>query len=153
MAQTSVSTRTSRFRHAPASGATPDHRTEALLTASLAWREDRLARPDMIDTDEAAALARTSRETINQWIRSGRCIGLDRLKRGWRLPRWQFEPAVFEQVQPIARALGTTEGWALLLFLETPHEALEGRTPRMALEQGDAERVMDLAGVEGTSAR
>jgi hypothetical protein len=126
---------------------------EMLLGASLAWRQARLSRPDMISSDEAAALSQSSRETINHWIRTGRCIGLSRSARGWRLPRWQFEPAIHMHLQAISRALGTTEGWALLLFIETPHEALDGRTPRMALEQGDAQAVIDLAGVEATGER
>ncbi|MDH4392551.1 MAG: hypothetical protein QE285_14150 [Aquabacterium sp.] len=45
----------------------------------------------------------------------------------------------------LARALGTTDGWALLSFLETPHGALEGATPRAAIEQGRAERVLEIA--------
>jgi hypothetical protein len=130
-----------------------DRQAAALLSASLAWRQARLDQPDMVSSDEAAALVRTNRETVNQWIRAGRCIGLERSVRGWRLPRWQFEPAIHKHLPAIARALGTTEGWALLLFLETPNEALDGQTPRVALEQGQAERVLDLAGVEGTSDR
>jgi len=29
---------------------------------------------------------------INAWIKSGRCIGVSNLRRGFKLPRWQFEP-------------------------------------------------------------
>ena len=101
----------------------------------------------------AAALADTNREAIKGWIRAGRCIGLDRTVRGWRLPRRQFEPAIHRHLPAVARALGTTESWAMLLFLETPHESLDGRSPRTALEQGEAERVIDLAGTEGTGER
>ena len=79
--------------------------------------------------DEAAEAAATTRETINRWIAAGRCIGLEQTVRGYRLPCWQFEPAIHKHLPAIARALGTTEGWALLLFLETPHEALDRRTP------------------------
>jgi len=32
------------------------------------------------------------RVTINDWIKSGRCIGVSNLRRGFKLPRWQFEP-------------------------------------------------------------
>ncbi len=136
-----------------AADAAAARQTERLLAASLSWRQARLARPDMVNTDAAAALAGTNRETINQWIEAGRCIGLDRTVRGWRLPRWQFEPAIHKHLPAIARALGTTEGWALLLFIETPHEMLDGRTPRLALEQGEAERVLAVAGAEGTGER
>lgn len=143
----------SSVRTAVRPNASAADRTQALLEGSLAWRQARLAHRDMVGTDEAATIAGTTRETINQWISAGRCIGLDRTVRGWRLPRWQFEPDVFPHLPVIGRALGTSEGWALLLFLETPHEALAGRTPRQALEEGEAERVLDLAGVEGTANR
>lgn len=150
----------SRLIHPPARAATAVApatlaavQPDTLLAASLAWRQARLAQADMVSTDDAAALAGTNRETINRWIGTGRCIGLDRTVRGWRLPRWQFEPAIHKHLPAIARALGTAEGWALLLFIETPHEALEGRTPRTALEQGEAERVIDLAAAEGTGER
>lgn len=127
--------------------------TAQLLARSQAWRAARLKQPDMRGTDAAAALAGTTRETINRWIGSGRCIGLARPVRGYRLPRWQFEPSIHPHLEAIARALGTSEGWALLLFMETAHEALDGRMPRVALEQGEAARVVDLAAVEGSGER
>ena len=52
-------------------------------------------------------------------------------------------------VSKLAAALGTTDGWALLAFLESPHGALGGATPRAAIERGQAERVLDVAGQEG----
>ena len=49
-----------------------------------------------------------------------------------------------------AAALGSTDGWQLLAFLESPHPALDGQSPRTALEQGTpAQRVIDLATAEG----
>ncbi|HMN76118.1 MAG TPA: hypothetical protein PKC97_08635 [Burkholderiaceae bacterium] len=131
----------------------PAEQTTQLLVLGQAWRNARLNQTDMITTDDAAQLVGTNRETINRWIGSGRCIGLARPVRGYRLPRWQFEPAVQTHLQAIAQALGTTEGWALLLFIETPHDALDGRTPRAALEQGEAARVIDLAAAEATAER
>jgi hypothetical protein len=50
----------------------------------------------------------------------------------------------------MAAALGSTDGWQLLAFLESPHPALDGQSPRTALEQGTpAQRVIDLATAEG----
>lgn len=123
--------------------------TQALLTSSLAARNARLAAADMVSTDEAAALAGTTRVTINAWIDKGRCIGLTQTKRGFRVPTWQFEPSFWPLVPKLSRALGTADGWALLAFLETPQGALEGATPRNAIEQGRAQRVLDIAGYEG----
>lgn len=140
--------RTVGHGHADSSYVSLDE-TRALLGNSLAARNARLAADDMVSTDEAAKLAGTSRVTINSWIAKGRCIGLSQTKRGFRLPKWQFEPSVWPVVPKLAAALSTTEGWALLAFLESPHGALDGATPRAAIEQGLAERVLDIAGQEG----
>lgn len=119
--------------------------TQALLHSSLAFRQQRLLAPDMLSTDEAAALVGTSRVTINAWAAKGRAIGLTQTKRGLKLPAWQFEPRLWNVLPALSRSLGTTEGWALLAYVETPIGALDGRTPRQAIEQGDAERVLALA--------
>lgn len=123
--------------------------TAALLADGLEARQKRLAAADMLSTDEAAALAGVTRVTVNSWIDKGRAIGLSQVKRGYRMPRWQFEPAMWAVLPKLAEALGTTEGWALLSFLETPLGGLNGRTPRAAIEQGDAERVLQLAEADG----
>lgn len=115
------------------------------LASGAEYRRQRLAEADIISTDEAAALLGTSRVTVNAWIGKGRCIGLTQTKRGFKVPRWQFEPAVWPHISEISAALGLTEGWALLNFLETPHGGLEGLTPLQALERGQAPRVLELA--------
>ena len=91
-------------------------------------------------------MAGTTRVTINAWIAKGRAIGLTQTRRGFRLPAWQFEPQFWDLIPQLARGLGLSEGWALLSFLETPLGALNGRTPRQAIEQGQARRVLELAG-------
>lgn len=100
----------------------------------------------MVNTEEAARLAGASKATIVSWIDAGRCIGLRRTTRGYRLPAWQFEPRIFEALPEVSRAMDTTDGWALLAFLETPHGALGGLSPRQALERGMQQRVVVLAG-------
>lgn len=124
--------------------------TKALLAGSLADRTQRLQAGDMLTTEEAAELASTTRVTINAWISKGRAIGLTQTRRGFRMPRWQFEPALWDVIPLLSKALDTTEGWALLSFLETPSGALNGNTPRQAIERGDVEHVLKLAGAEGT---
>lgn len=123
--------------------------TNALLAGSLAGRTARLAQADMISTEEAALLNGTSRVTVNAWIDKGRAIGLTQNKRGYRMPKWQFEPRLWEALPLLSAALGTNEGWALLTFLETPLGALQGKTPRASIEQGKAQRVLELAMAEG----
>ncbi len=119
--------------------------TAALLADSQAARLKRLGEADMVGTEQAALLAGATPATIRAWIESGRCIGLERATRGWRLPGWQFELRVFANLPDIAAALGTTDGWALLAFLETPHSGLDGLTPLQALGRGLSERVVAVA--------
>jgi hypothetical protein len=120
-----------------------------LLARSQEVRQQRLTADDMLSMDEAADLAGVSRKTIGAWIDKGRAIGLSQIKRGFKLPRWQFDPGMWDVVPKLAAALHTTEGWALLAYLETPLGELDGRTPRQAIEQGDGERVLLLANHNG----
>jgi hypothetical protein len=85
--------------------------TKALLRFGAKYRLQRIQTADMITTDEAAALSGTTRMTMNAWIKSGRCIGVSHLRRGFKLPRWQFEPFIFPVLAPMAAALGSTDGW------------------------------------------
>ena len=123
--------------------------TRALLANSLAARSARLAADDLVSTDEAAEIAGTSRVTINAWIDKGRSIGLRQTKRGFKLPRWQFEPRMWDAIPKLSAALDTKDGWHLLAFLESPHGALGGSTPRAAIEQGKLARVLAIAEQEG----
>jgi hypothetical protein len=126
--------------------ASPDASAELLARGQQA-RLARLDADDIVNSEVAAKLANATKPTVIAWIASGRCIGLQRTTRGWRLPSWQFEPRIFEALPEISRALDTTDGWALLDFLETPHGALDGLTPRQALERGfKKDRVVALAG-------
>lgn len=127
----------------------PAAEVRVLLANSLAARQRRLGADDMISTDEAARLVQTTRVTINAWIGKGRAIGLTQTKRGFRMPRWQFEPSMWDALPRLSAAIGITEGWALLSFLESPHGALEGLTPRQAIEQGQIDKVIGIAEHEG----
>lgn len=146
----SIATQTAR----PRRGSTDSRyataaQTQAVLRSGAQYRRERMDAADMISTDEAAALAGSTRVTVNAWIKAGRCIGVAHLRRGFKLPRWQFEPAIWPVLQPLAKALGSSDGWQLLAFLESPATALEGQTPRAALEQGaKAERIVALATAE-----
>jgi excisionase family DNA binding protein len=119
--------------------------TRALLAGSLRARQKRLDAGDMISTEEAAELTGTTRVTVNAWIAKGRAIGLTQAKRGYRLPRWQFDRPMWDALPRLSSALGTAEGWALLAFLEAPLGGLDAATPREAIERGDGERVVELA--------
>jgi hypothetical protein len=124
--------------------------TSDLLARSLPARNERLAAQDMVSTDEAAGYVGATRAIVETWITEGRCIGLSQSEgRSYRVPKWQFEPALWSLIPKVAEALGVTEGWTLLAFLERPQEGLGGATPRVAIEQGHAARVLALAEHEG----
>lgn len=127
-----------------------DAQTTELLQRGAEYRLHRIKASDMITTYEAARLSGTSRTTINAWIKSGRCIGVTHLRRGIKMPKWQFEPYMFPVLRAASKALGTADGWQLLSFMETPHVALDGLAPRIALEQGvQGQRIVELATAEG----
>jgi hypothetical protein len=119
--------------------------SRALLARGIVAKCQRLAAGDMVSTNEAAHLVGTSRAAIIGWIDKGRCIGVRQAGRGYRVPEWQFEPRMWDALACLPAALGTTEGWALLTFLETPLGALQGATPRAAIERGQVELVLNLA--------
>ena len=98
----------------------------------------------------AARLAAADMVPLQPPFDGGAVIALDAGPgRGWVAPRWQFEPLMQAVLGPIAEALDTTTGWALLSFLETPLGALNGITPRQAIEQGRADQVLQLARSDG----
>ena len=99
----------------------------------------------MVSLKEAALLVGEPMSTVMRWVAAARCIGIPVQGQHMRLPRWQFDDDFLLWIGPIAAELRATSGWTLLSFLETPHGALCGRTPRQAVEQGDVELVMALA--------
>ncbi|MCM5681555.1 hypothetical protein M8A51_18675 [Schlegelella sp. S2-27] len=144
-----ISTR-ARTKNTPSNDFVSLAETKALMAGSLAMRQQRLDAGDMVSTDEAAQMTGTTRVTMNAWIDSGRAIGLTRIKRGFRLPKWQFDAPMWDTLPRLTKALGTNEGWAVLTFLETPHPGLDGATPRQAIERGMQDRAVTLAGAESS---
>ena len=88
----SVALETPARRSVTADPYASEAQTTALLRSGAAYRRERIQAADMITTDEAAELAGATRVTINAWIKAGRCVGVAHLRRGYKLPRWQFEP-------------------------------------------------------------
>ena len=103
----------------------------------------------MAGRDEAADLLGVTLEVIESQVASGTLLGLRHPRLGLRLPRWQFAEPIRSAIPRLFLRLGTTEPWALLSWLDTPLESLDGRTPRVAVEQGELERVVDLAELGG----
>lgn len=123
------------MRHSPF--ATSSETADLLRAgAEVELPQRRACAVDMILIDDAAHLVGASTRQVEAWIRVGRCIGLVAQGGEFRLPRWQFEAGIWPLLRDLAGSLGTADGWAMLAFLETPHPALDGRSPRSVLEQG-----------------
>jgi hypothetical protein len=121
-----------------------------LLAASRGYREQRLVAKDMISIEAAAELLNTNKIQIESWAAAGRVIGLRSERPGLRMPRWQFDPVFLQALPRLSTELGTHDGWALLTFLESPLGALNGRSPRQAIEQGEVQRVVLCAQTDGS---
>jgi len=119
--------------------------TRKLMAQSVMAVNQRIMAGDMLKVADAANAVGATARDIRQWVTEGRCVGVSTASKAMRLPRWQFDLDVWPWIQAIADALGTTDGWSLLSFLESPRGALNGRTPRQALEQGDPTQVIQLA--------
>lgn len=119
-----------------------------LLRAGRRRRRQRMLAADMLSLREASSLMSADESTIIGWVRCGRCIALE-VDRTMKLPRWQFDPFVWPEIQRIGQALGTIDGWQVLTFLETSNPALDGRSPRVALEQSiPISRILAAAAAE-----
>lgn len=105
----------------------------------------RLRSADMISVAEAASMLGEHESAVLRWIEQRRCVALTWQGHETRLPIWQFAGDLLLWMGPVSEALEASKGWQVLSFLETPLDGLEGRTPRVALEQGDVERVLALA--------
>lgn len=114
----------------------PASTTKDILEAGSQVRAVRLAAADMLTVDQAATLLDIEPLRIQRWSRCSQCIGVMDAKGALRLPKWQFEPEVWLFIEDLLEGLGTTDGWQLLSFLESPAESLAGLTPRTALERG-----------------
>lgn len=60
-----------------------------------------------------------------------------------------LSPAVRKALPQMYVALATTNGAAVLSFLDSPLGALGGLTPRLSIERGQVERVLSLAEHDG----
>ncbi len=119
--------------------------TRRLLARGSAKLAERLRADDMVTPMAAAQAADVTMATVRTWIDDGRAIAVSVSRSTRRLPRWQFEPAIWEALPQLSKALNSRDSWMLLSFLETPLGGLGGLTPRQALEQGQSQRVLALA--------
>ena len=119
--------------------------TNELIAAGLPHRRTRLEAADMLSAGEASELMGLSGGAVTRAVAEGKLLGFHVAGLGIRLPSWQFPEPMSSAMLKVISGLGTRDPWSVRAFLERPHGALGGRTPRAAIEQGDLERVMSLA--------
>lgn len=110
--------------------------TKNILKAGADVRRARLAAADMLSINQAASLLNVEPSAVLSWSRRRQCIAIADSEGALRLPNWQFQPEVWLVIEDVLEALGTTDAWQLLNFLESPADSLAGLTPRTALERG-----------------
>lgn len=112
----------------------------------------RTSAQDMVSAACAASLLGVRPAEVHRRIRAGGLVGVrSRSKASVKLPRWQLSHEMLAMLSALSEALGTSDGWALLQFLESPLGALGGLTPRSAIERGMAARVLAVAGYDDQS--
>ncbi|GEM_PF-835548 len=120
------------------------HRTFQLRRALLA---------DALTAPEVAALLGTSRQTPHDRADAGSLLAV-RDQGMARFPRWQFDPegpdGVVAGLPDVLRALHVPP-LSKASWLTRSNIALEGRTPLIALNGGEVERVIRLAQAVGFS--
>ena len=134
-----------KARPATMSDYAPAFATRAHLPLARPQMRTGLQAADMATVKEACGLAGLTADAIRQRVANGNILGLKGAGFGLRLPRWQFSEPMSSAIPRIVSGLGTQEPWSVLAFLESPHGALVGRTPRVAMEQGESKRVVALA--------
>lgn len=124
----------------------PLRETQRLLAAGQVWAQNRLNADDLLSTEEAAQFAEAEPELLIGDVKNGRLIGIPSDARGMVFPEWQFGPVFRAAIRAVSQKLNSSDGWTLLRFFESPHIALDGLSPKQAIEQGHPlARIVDLA--------
>ncbi|ANH67519.1 hypothetical protein ABE85_07960 [Mitsuaria sp. 7] len=105
----------------------------------------RLGEGDMLSAAGIATMFHLSVEEILAMVRCGRAIGIERSPGDLRLPFWQFQEPLWSLLPTIRDASTCKDPLELVGFLEQEAAELEYLTPRVALERGHLDRVLDLA--------
>lgn len=94
------------------------------------------------DLNGVARRTRLTTHTVRRRAQRHRLLACPTAEGRWVFPVFQFNPdgtvvAGLEQVLT-ALASGTQDRWQVALWLSTPNDQLNGRTPRAALRAGAA---------------
>ena len=108
-------------------------------------QDERLKAEDMVSVEQASELSGVPSAVLKRWAVSGRVLGLEHVQPDMRFPTWQFEQPLRDVISELFEALDRKDPWVVLRWFETPLDSLDGRTPRAAIERGDARRVVAVA--------
>lgn len=104
-----------------------------------------LSGPDMLTSDQFAALLGVSRETVNRLRARHELLGLQGAKRGFKYPDWQIVDGRPLKGLPQLHALMHDSPWAVYRFLLEEHDSLGGRRALDLLKKGRVEIVLQAA--------
>jgi hypothetical protein len=121
-----------------------------------AGQRDRLfARVEMLTVEQVARLLGLTRQGVDLRRRKGRLIGLERGRRGYLYPAWQFvDGQVVPGFEEVLAALASSGPWLACRFFMQREPRLGGRRPIDALRAGRLEAVKAAAlafGEEGAA--
>jgi hypothetical protein len=91
-----------------------------------------------------AALAGKSRQQIYKDVEMRRLLSLSIGAGGQRIPDWQFDETKRALIQALLERTGDVDDWTLYRALSTPHGALSGKAPIVAVTAGTLPRVLKV---------
>lgn len=112
----------------------------------IAARTRPAPREDLLTSDELAERAGLkTRQSVHDWLKTGRVVGWQGAKRGYVFPAGQLD----ERGRPLTgldRILPHFgDGYAAWIWLTTPRPALDEATPLALLRKGDVDYVVAAA--------
>lgn len=117
-----------------------------LMASGLSWARSYMSVNGMISAVDAASIVGMSVESLIRAAEAGEAIGIRTEGGDFKFPIWQFNSPFRTVIKSVGRVLYPTNGWALLNFFVSSHPALDGASPKSALETGvSIERVLNLA--------
>lgn len=134
-------------------GGSGTFQTDPLLAARIrgAYVRDRiLAGADMLTAEQIADELGVRRQTVDNWRKTGKLLGLERARRGYLYPSWQvLDHKPVPGLARVLQVLGPNDPWRAYRFLASPEPRLEDRNPIDVLRTGDVEHVVAVAEIFG----
>jgi len=91
-----------------------------------------------------------SRQSVDKRRKAGKLLALTTGRRGYFYPSWQFgRGGVLDGWETILAALAPQDPWAQVIFMLTPSDWLDEKTPLETLRRGQIEAVQTAASAFG----